>query len=162
MNWIFLILGWVILFINLILFEGKTNIQLDHLQPSLFVHLFLLYINCMIRITRIIAKDRIADLLDLNFVSKVELKQGRQGFKNPAICKVNIYLTLPDDISYFHSIMYNIIDKEGSSACVAQTAIKDGFIKESTFRDISSQKRYTDLCNYYSQDFFDLFNRKKL
>ena len=35
----------------------------------------------MIRISRIVAKDRIADLLDLNFVSKITL---RQGFKNPA------------------------------------------------------------------------------
>lgn len=33
---------------------------------------------------RIVAKDRIADLLDLNFVSKITLRQGRQGFKNPA------------------------------------------------------------------------------
>lgn len=35
----------------------------------------------MIRISRIVAKDRIADLLDLNFVSKITLRQGRQGFK---------------------------------------------------------------------------------
>lgn len=42
----------------------------------------------MIRISRIVAKDRIADLLDLNFVSKITLRQGRQGFKNPAICRV--------------------------------------------------------------------------
>lgn len=58
----------------------------------------------MIRISRIIAKERIADLLNLNYVSKVEL---RQGFKNPAICRVNIYLLL--DIDYFHSTMNNII-----------------------------------------------------
>lgn len=31
----------------------------------------------MIRISRIVAKDRIADLLDLNFVSKITLRQGR-------------------------------------------------------------------------------------
>lgn len=30
----------------------------------------------MIRISRIVAKDRIADLLDLNFVSKITLRQG--------------------------------------------------------------------------------------
>lgn len=29
----------------------------------------------MIRISRIVAKDRIADLLDLNFVSKITLRQ---------------------------------------------------------------------------------------
>lgn len=35
----------------------------------------------MIRISRIVAKDRIADLLDLSFVSKITLRQGKQGFK---------------------------------------------------------------------------------
>lgn len=53
----------------------------------------------MIRISRIIAKERIADLLDLKYVSKVELRQGRQGFKNPAICRVEIYLQVDDDTS---------------------------------------------------------------
>lgn len=36
----------------------------------------------MIRISRIVAKDRIADLLDLNFVSKITLRQGKQGSCN--------------------------------------------------------------------------------
>lgn len=64
----------------------------------------------MIRISRIIAKERIADLLDLKYVSKVELRQGRQGFKNPAICRVEIYLQVDDDTSYFNSIMNNIVE----------------------------------------------------
>lgn len=51
---------------------------------------------------RIVAKDRIADLLDLNFVSKITL---RQGFKNPAICRVEIYLQV--DTEYFNSVMSN-------------------------------------------------------
>lgn len=59
----------------------------------------------MIRISRIVAKDRIADLLDLNFVSKITL---RQGFKNPAICRVEIYLQV--DTEYFNSVMSNIVD----------------------------------------------------
>lgn len=63
----------------------------------------------MIRISRIIAKERIADLLNLNYVSKVEL---RQGFKNPAICRVNIYLLLEKDIDYFHSTMNRMGTKE--------------------------------------------------
>nr|DAW84525.1 MAG TPA: hypothetical protein [Caudoviricetes sp.] len=61
----------------------------------------------MIRISRIVAKDRIADLLDLNFVSKVTL---RQGFKNPAICRVEIYLQVDNDTEYFNSVMSNIVD----------------------------------------------------
>lgn len=62
----------------------------------------------MIRISRIVAKDRIADLLDLNFVSKVTPRQGKQGFKNPAICRVEIYLQV--DTEYFNSVMNNIVD----------------------------------------------------
>lgn len=58
----------------------------------------------MIRISRIVAKDRIADLLDLNFVSKITL---RQGFKNPAICRVEIYLQVDNDTEYFNSVMSN-------------------------------------------------------
>lgn len=61
----------------------------------------------MIRISRIVAKDRIADLLDLNFVSKITL---RQGFKNPAICRVEIYLQVDNDTEYFNSVMSNIVD----------------------------------------------------
>lgn len=62
----------------------------------------------MIRISRIIAKERIADLLDLNFVSKIELRQGKQGFNNPAICRVEIYLLLENDKEYFNSKMADI------------------------------------------------------
>ena len=68
----------------------------------------------MIRISRIVAKDRIADLLDLNFVSKITLRQGRQGFKNPAICRVEIYLQVDNDTEYFNSVMSNIVDWERS------------------------------------------------
>lgn len=83
----------------------------------------------MIRISRIVAKDRIADLLDLNFVSKITL---RQGFKNPAICRVEIYLQV--DTEYFNSVMSNIVDwgKE-RNVTTANMALHDGFIKESAF-----------------------------
>lgn len=63
----------------------------------------------MIRISRIVAKDRITDLLDLNFVSKITLRRRKQGFKNPAICKVEIYLQVDNDEKYFNSIMTTII-----------------------------------------------------
>ena len=58
---------------------------------------------------RIIAKERIADLLDLNFVSKIELRQGKQGFNNPAICRVEIYLLLENDKEYFNSKMTDVM-----------------------------------------------------
>ena len=51
----------------------------------------------MIWFSRFVAKDRLADLLVLHFVSKLTLMQGRQGFKNPAICRVEIYLKVDND-----------------------------------------------------------------
>lgn len=71
---------------------------------------------------RIVAKDRIADLLDLNFVSKITL---RQGFKNPAICRVEIYLQV--DTEYFNSVMSNIVDWGCNIAVTtANMALHDG------------------------------------
>lgn len=123
----------------------------------------------MIRISRIIAKNRIADLLDLNYVSKVELKQGRQGLTNPAICRVNIYLQLKDDVSYFHSILSVIREWAMNNKCtVARTtvdcAFRDGFIKESAFNDFDypMPKKYKDLCDIYSEEYFKLFNHGKI
>lgn len=113
----------------------------------------------MIRISRIVAKDRIADLLDLNFVSKITL---RQGFKNPAICRVEIYLQV--DTEYFNSVMSNIVDwgKERNIAVTtANMALHDGFIKESAF-DYPMPKKYKDLCSVYSDEYFRLFNRRKI
>lgn len=123
----------------------------------------------MIRISRIVSKDRIADLLDLNFVSKVTLKQGKQGFKNPAICRVEIYLQVDNDTEYFNSVMNNIVDWGKKSNCniavtTASIALKDGFIKESAFDDFDypMPKKYKDLCDIYSASYFNLFNRRKL
>lgn len=123
----------------------------------------------MIRISRIIAKERIADLLNLKYVSKVELRQGKQGFKNPAICRVEIYLQVNDDTSYFNSIMSNIVEWGKKHNCntavtTANTALYDGFIKESAFDDFGypMPRRYKDLCDVYSSEYFKLFNRNKI
>lgn len=123
----------------------------------------------MIRISRIIAKERIADLLDLNFVSKIELRQGKQGFNNPAICRVEIYLLLENDKEYFNSKMTDIMSWAQKNKCniaftTASMALKDGFIKESAFDDFDypMPKRYKDLCDVYSNEYFNLFNRRKL
>lgn len=115
---------------------------------------------------RIVAKDRIADLLDLNFVSKITL---RQGFKNPAICRVEIYLQVDNDTEYFNSVMSNIVDWGKERNCniavtTANMALKDGFIKESAFDDFNYPvpKKYKALCDIYSASYFNLFNRRKL
>lgn len=120
----------------------------------------------MIRISRIIAKERIADLLD---VSKIELRQGKQGFKNPAICRVEIYLLLENDKEYFNSKMTDIMSWAQKNKCniaftTASMALKDGFIKESAFDDFNYPvpKKYKALCDIYSASYFNLFNRRKL
>lgn len=117
----------------------------------------------MIRISRIV---RIADLLDLNFVSKITL---RQGFKNPAICRVEIYLLLENDKEYFNSKMADIMSWAQKNKCniavtTANMALKDGFIKESAFDDFDypMPKKYKDLCSVYSDEYFRLFNRRKI
>ena len=103
----------------------------------------------MIRISRIVAKDRIADLLDLNFVSKIELRQGKQGFNNPAICRVEIYLLLENDKEYFNSKMTDG-HKCNIAFTTASMALKDGFIKESAFDDFNYPvpKKYKALCDF--------------
>lgn len=123
----------------------------------------------MIRISRIVAKDRIADLLDLNCVSKVVLRQREQGFKNPAICRAEIYLTVDNDEIYFNSIIGNIIKWGKENNCnvavvTANAALRDGFIKESAFKDFDypMPKKYKNLCDVYSDEYFNLFNRRKI
>lgn len=123
----------------------------------------------MIRISRIVAKDRIADLLDLSFVSKITLRQGKQGFKNPAICRVEIYLQVDNDTEYFNSVMNNIVDWGKKRSCniavtTANMALYDRFIKESAFDDFDypMPKKYKDLCSVYSDEYFRLFNRRKI
>lgn len=105
---------------------------------------------------RIVAKDRIADLLDLNFVSKITLRQG-----NPAICRVEIYLQVDNDTEYFNSVMSNIVDWGNIAVTTANMALHDGFIKESAF-DYPMPKKYKDLCSVYSDEYFRLFNRRKI
>lgn len=43
-------------------------------------------------------------------------------------------------------------------------ALHDGFIKESAFDDFDypMPKKYKDLCSVYSDEYFRLFNRRKI
>ena len=52
-------------------------------------------LDIMYRITRVVPKNNIYDVLSLDYVSKVEIKQGKNNFRNPKICRVDIYLTFP-------------------------------------------------------------------
>lgn len=118
----------------------------------------------MIRICRIVAKTKIFDILSLPEVSKIEIKQGKQNFDNPAICKVQIYL-LPDSNLFKAciSLMQQIADKNNNNKIrtSANMALQNGFIKESTFDNcaLKMPKYYKKICEKYSQDFFNVFNR---
>ncbi len=108
-------------------------------------------------------------MLDLNFVSKVVLRQRKRGFKNPAICRVEIYLAVDNGEVYFNSIIGRIIKWGRGNNCnvavtTASAALRDRFIKESAFDDFDypMPKKYKDLCNVYSDEYFRLFNRRKI
>lgn len=122
----------------------------------------------MIRISRIVAKDRLTDLLSLKFVSKIELKQRKQTFDNPDICRVNIYLNTKP-LHYFKNEMGKIIKWGKYNKCeiaesTAVTALIEGFIKESAFDDFNYQIpcKYKKMCNRYSDDFFKSFNKREI
>lgn len=120
----------------------------------------------MIRITRLVSSNRIADILNLDGVCKVELKQGKQkGLRKP-ISKVQIYLCA--DKILFNNYMCNIRAKaieakNNSLRTTADTALHDGFIKESAFSKLNYPmfKRYKDYCNKYSQEFFNAFGNER-
>lgn len=121
----------------------------------------------MIRISRIIAKDRVANLLDLDYVAGISIRHREQGFRNPAICRVDIYLQVPTDSIYFRGITHEIIKwgrdnkcNRAVSTCI--TAKREGFIKESAFDDFPypMPREYKKLCKLYSQQYFDVFNKE--
>lgn len=55
--------------------------------------------------------------------------------------------------------MSNIVDWGKERNC--NMALHDGFIKESAF-DYPMPKKYKDLCSVYSDEYFRLFNRRKI
>lgn len=122
----------------------------------------------MIRISRIVSKCKVVDLLCLHFISKVEVKQGEQGFNNPDICRVNIYLN-PGPKRYFSDEMNKIIKWGEDNKCkiaetTAITALNFGFIKESAFDDFNypMPHNYKKMCEFYSDEFFEHFNKKEI
>lgn len=123
----------------------------------------------MIRISRIVAKDKIFNLLERKYISKIELKQHKQKFRNPVICRAYIYLNLDNDNEYFNSVMSNIKEwginhNSNIAVTTANMAIMNGFIKESAFNDFNYPipKRYKQLCEMYSQEWINLFNYGKI
>ena len=119
----------------------------------------------MYRITRVVPKNNIYDVLLLDCVSKVEIKQGKNNFRNPKICRVDIYLTFPVNDSCFfkNSITFlytwGISNKNNYVATTSAMALKDRFIKESSINKMPENlpipKWYKEMSTKYSQEMFD-------
>lgn len=119
----------------------------------------------MYRITRVVPKNNIYDVLSLDCVSKVEIKQGKNNFRNPRICRVDIYLTFPsNDSSFFKNSMtflytWGINNKNNYVATTSAMALKDRFIKESSINkmpeNLSIPKWYKEMSAKYSQEMLD-------
>ena len=119
----------------------------------------------MYRITRVVPKNNIYDVLSLDCVSKVEIKQGKNNFRNPKICRVDIYLIYPANDSCFfkNSITFlytwGINNKNNYVATTSAMALKDRFIKESSItkmpENIPIPKWYKEVSEKYSQDMLD-------
>ena len=123
----------------------------------------------MIRINRLIKKSAICEVLHLPNVAKIELIRRKCNQKDPTIVRVCIYLTRSqkaDERAEFSGVMgtiLNIPDIPDNTYATIKTAIKDGFIKESTYNKlgIPMDSKYKALCNKYNQAFFDKFFNNK-
>lgn len=119
----------------------------------------------MYRITRVVPKNNIYDLLLLDCVSKIEIKQGKNNFRNPKICRVDIYLTFPtNDSSFFNRSItslytWGISNKNNYVTTTSAMALKDRFIKESSItkmpENLSIHKWYKEVSEKYSQEMLD-------
>ena len=119
----------------------------------------------MYRITRVVPKNNIYDVLLLDCVSKVEIKQGKNNFRDPKICRVYIYLTFPfNDSCFFKNSItslytWGISNKNNYVATTSAMALKDRFIKESSItkmpENIPIPKWYKEVSEKYSQEILD-------
>lgn len=125
----------------------------------------------MIRITRFVARDRLFDVLNLPFVSKIELhSRDNRTLVNPAICKMHIYLSMENETSpSYNKCMTEIgnwarSERNHEVLVMTVTAKLDGFFQEkrlSLFPKYFAEE-YRRLCTYYSEEFFNLFNHHKM
>lgn len=118
----------------------------------------------MIRINRLIKRDSLFKLLDLPHVAKIEIIRRKTNQKDKTKIRVCIYLThshAPDERTKFKEILNSFILKEcvtDDAKNAIQTALRDGFIKESTYNKIGiNNLTYSGLCETYNQEFFDNF-----
>lgn len=108
----------------------------------------------MLRITRIIKREILFDILDLPNISKIEIKQGKNNLHDLTLCRVNVYIVVPT----FEVEINNILEDLNHNALksTALTARRDEFVKESFLEKINFKS--AEQCKYwsekYSQEFF--------
>lgn len=119
----------------------------------------------MIRINRLIKKSSIFNILQLPHVAKVTIRRGKANQKDLSRVRVCIYLTVShSDLEgkVFKNIMNSLLQNKNltdAGYTTVRTAIRDGFIKESTYNNmgIPMDSRYKELCDKYNQEFFESF-----
>lgn len=131
----------------------------------------------MLRITRFISKKRIADLVQLPNVLKVEIHRTKNHLKNQNIAKVDIFLLIHSedykavfspnfDFGYQKSLLLRM-EKYGQKHNIndmlvsVQKARQMGFLTESMCTDVKIRNKYLRLIKTYSQSFFDIWNYEK-
>lgn len=131
----------------------------------------------MLRITRFISKKRIADLVQLPNVLKIEIHRAKNHLKNQDIAKVDIFLVIHSedckavfspnfDTGYQKSFVQrmqeygknNNIDEMLSTVKRIQQM---GFVTEDMCIKTNLKNKYLPLIEKYSQSFFDVWNYKK-
>ena len=128
----------------------------------------------MLRITRFISKKRIADLIQLPNVLKIEIHKSKNHLNNQNIAKVDIFLVINSkdcnavfspnfDIGYQKSLLqrmeeygkkYSINDIHRS----VQKARQLGFLTESMCINTKVKNKYLQFTEMYSQSFSDTWN----
>ena len=131
----------------------------------------------MLRITRFISKKRIADLVQLPNVLKIEIHRAKNHLKNQDIAKVDIFLVIhredckavlsPNFDTVYQKSLLRCMEKYGQKHNIndmlvsVQKARQMGFLTESMCTDVKIQKKYLRLIKTYSQSFFDIWNYEK-
>lgn len=122
----------------------------------------------MIRIHRLVKKSTICDIVKLPYVAKIEILSRKANQNNPHIISANIYLNRSlsgCESSEFKNVMTALLNTSTIAKdrlVIVNTAILDGFIKESSYQKLGvpMDPQYNRLCRMYSQDYF--FNLEPL
>lgn len=117
----------------------------------------------MIRINRLIKKDKLYKVLDCPHVAKIEIIRGKTNQKDPTVIRICVYLTdshAPNESNKFNYFIGHMLQKYADNNDIVATLLmarKTRFIKESTYNKFGfpSDGFYGIVCNKYNQAFFD-------